>query len=371
MTKHNILIRIIQTLLPEKEVDKVSEKNGYDKKARKFTVMSLVIFFIVAALEKTKSYRETVCLMKKYGMPQVHYSEVSKKAKEVPYELTKDLYEEVLSQCDRKFRRRINKICGIEKKIQAIDSTTITTSKTQLKWAGFHGQRSGIKLHVRLDTETFVPTKIEESIARSHDSNYADELTDHESVLVEDRAYGKIERFDKYDNDAEKQLFVIRIKENITIVQGRKLRRLKNEDSNIVEDESCYLGKNKKRSKNRFRVVRFMDENKKILKVCTNIMDVPAETIAEVYKQRWTIEVFFRFVKQNLNMSRIFGTSKNAVFTQLYAGMIAFIIIKMLHEKSSRVMKFTKLSLGEFIRCVRFETFSKELFVFLSNLWFC
>lgn len=91
-----------------------------------------------------------------------------------------------IEKCNRKFRRRTKKIKVIQEKILAVDSTTITTSKTQLKWAAFHGQKSGIKFHVQFDVENYMPVSVEESIAIDHDSKYADKFKTEASILVED-----------------------------------------------------------------------------------------------------------------------------------------------------------------------------------------
>ncbi len=142
----------------------------------------------------------------------------------------------------------------------------------------------------------------------------------------------------------EKQFFVIRIKENLTLVQSRKLRRRVPEDTNITDDITCQLGTKQVRSKNRFRVVTFKDDYDNEMRVCTNLMDVTAEMVAEIYKSRWTIETFFRFVKQNLNLSKIFGTTENGVYNQLFAALISYVLIKFLNNQTSKTWKYTKLS---------------------------
>lgn len=358
MKKNNTILESLQILLTPEEVETVAKTFGYTIKSRKMTVYNLLEYFIVSSVEQSKSYRETVTYAKRYELESVHYSELSKKAGTVPYGIFKNIFHLLLEKCNRQCRRKLK----IIKNILAVDSTTITTSKTQLKWAGFHGQRAGIKLHVQFNVDSLMPTMVEESIARRHDSVLGDKLLAPLSIIVEDRAYGKIERFDNYAT-IESQTFVIRIKENLTLVQGRKLKRLVPEGTNIIDDITCQLGTKQVRSKNRFRVVTFHDCNNNEIRVCTNLMDVTAETIAEIYKYRWTIESFFRFIKQNLNVSRIFGTTENAVYNQLFAALIAYVLLNFLYHESSKLWIHTKLSMIEFLRSLRFNDLGTEVYL--------
>jgi len=348
MRKNNTILARLQILLTAEEVAEVAETCGYIIKARKMRVYNLLEYFVVSSIEQSQSYRETVTYAKRYELERVHYSEMSKKAGRVPYEIFKKVFHLLLKKCNRQCRRRLK----INKDILAVDSTTITTSKTQLRWAGFHGQRAGIKLHVQFNSDSCMPTMVEESIARRHDSTMGDKLLSTRNIIVEDRAYGKIERFDNFTS-SENQAFVIRIKENLTLVQGRKLKRLIPEETNVIDDITCQLGAKQVRSKNRFRIVTFQDCNNNKIKVCTNLMDVTSETIAEIYKCRWTIETFFRFVKQNLNVSRIFGTTQNALYNQLFAALITYVLINFLYKESSKLWLYTKLSMIEFFRGLR------------------
>jgi len=368
MKKNIMIIKSLQELISVGAVEEATEKNEYKKSTRKLSMHELVLYLVIIALEQSKSYRDAVTLATKYGLPEVHYSELSKRVSDMPFEVMKEILEYFLEQCNRKFRRSINKVKGVKKAIKAVDSTIITTSKTQMKWAGYKGQRSGVKLHVQYDVGTDMPTATTESVAKRHDSKYADELKDEESILVEDRAYGKTERFDSYL--ATGQSFVIRIKDNLTVARPRKLKHMPLDGSNIIDDITCQLGKGKKITKNRFRVVIFKDNNGNVIKACTDLMNVNAETIAEIYKCRWEVESFFRFIKQNLNVSRIFGTTKNAVFNQLYAALLAYVIIRFLYNQTSAQWgRYVKLTMIEFIRALRTNNFPTEVFVSINSLF--
>ena len=98
----------------------------------------------------------------------------------------------------------------------------------------------------------------------------------------------------------------------------------------------------------------------KTIRVVTNLYNVTAEEIAAMYKARWGVELFFRWIKQNLNVPRLFGTSKNAVFNQLFAALITYVILNYFHSCTKKDIKTKKLSLIGFTRILFTGTFSVE-----------
>ncbi|WP_085980044.1 IS4 family transposase [Paenibacillus sp. Aloe-11] len=173
---------------------------------------------------------------------------------------------------------------------------------------------------------------LKRSIGTVHDGPIGEKLADKDYILVNDRAYGKIKRFDQYV--AEKQYFVTRIKENVTLVNPHSLKNRKVETSNVIRDITCYLGTPQCQSELRHRVVIFQDNNGNEIRVATNLVHLSAEEIADTYKARWGIEVFFRWIKQNLNVPVLFGTTMNAVFNQLFAALMTYVILKWLYDHS-------------------------------------
>ncbi|MDQ8737954.1 IS4 family transposase [Paenibacillus sp. LHD-38] len=175
-----------------------------------------------------------------------------------------------------------------------------------------------------------MPTKVIESVATKHDGPIGEKLANPDFIMVEDRAYGKIERFDTYVQQS--QYFVIRIKENMTLVRPHSLQRQAVEGSNVTRDLTCRLDSKQCRSEKRHRVVFFQDDHGHEIRVVTNLLHLSAEQIAAIYKARWGIEVFFRWIKQHLNVPTLFGTTENAVYGQLFAALIAFVLLQWLHS---------------------------------------
>lgn len=328
MKKSTTFTNLVQTLLNEEDVKRILEDLDYNDTATKFTAHQLLLFFTHSALGEWESYRSAVGKAVTCGLRLIDYSTFSSKASDVPYELFKQLFHLLLSRCNRATRRHLR----IPKDLLLVDSTTITVGKSRLPWALFHGQRAGIKLHVAFSAATEQPAQAIETIGKVHDGPIGEQLADKNYILVQDRAYGKIKRFDQYAR--EQQYFVTRIKENVMLVKPHSLKRQSVEDSNVTKDITCYLGTPQCQSELRHRVVMFKDNNQNDIRVVTNLMHVSAEQIADMYKARWGIEVFFRWIKQNLNVPVLFGTTKNAVFNQLFAALMTYVLLKWLYDHS-------------------------------------
>ena len=362
MSKNSKVMDITQVLLTEEEIKEFSDLIGYTDTARKFTVYDLLKYFVAASVGKWNSFREGESAASDFNLESVDHSTFSKKAGEVPYELFKKLFHLLLDKCNRATRRALD----FPEELLAVDSTTITVGEGHLDWAKFHGKRSGVKLHVALDVADNKPVQVEETIARKYDGPVGESLTNPDYVLVEDRAYAKIERFDKFEED--NQSFVVRVKDNLTLFRPRALRRLETEEDYIIKDITAQLGCEQNRSENRFRVVVFKDDHGNRIRVCTDMMNVSAESIADAYRERWKIELFFRFIKQNLNATQLFGTTRNSVYNQLYAALIAYVILHFLYHTSKPEWRCIELSLIDFIRKLVRDNLPKEAKVQIDKL---
>jgi hypothetical protein len=328
MNKNTMFPNLIQKIVSPDEINLIKEALQYNNPSNKMDVFTLLQYMISAASHEWKSYRHSAEVGAHYGLKRVNHSSLSKKMSTIDFNLFKRIFELVRSKCNRATRRALN----IPKELLLVDSTTITVGKNRLPWALYHGERSGIKLHVSFRPQTMMPHEIVETIGRVHVGPTGELLADERFILVQDRAYFKISRIDAFLK--KKQSFVIRVKDNVEIHQPHALKRLKVEDSPVIKDMTCQLGTEQIRSKHRHRMVFFRDDKNREIRVVTDLMNVSAESIATMYKARWEIEVFFRWIKQNLNASTLFGTTKNAVFNQLYAALIAYVLIRWLFDKT-------------------------------------
>jgi len=369
LNKNNTIFTLIQNFLSEEEWQSILSEFGYVETARKCTVPTLISYLIGAATNEWKSLRHAADVGPSNGLVSVNHSSLSKHLKALDYGIIKRIFEVIVGKLNRAARRKLK----MPKTLLAVDSTTITVGKTRLPWAVYHGERSGIKLHVSFTNETTMPLKVVETTGLKHDGPIGEFLEDKRFILVCDRAYFSIDKVDRYLK--EHQQFVLRLKDNVQLNRKKSLQGSRTNDSNVTADFTCTLGTPQKQTKKRHRVVQFMDHEDKEIRVVTSLMDITAEEIANMYKSRWAIESFFRWIKQNLNVPVLFGTTKNAVFNQLFAALIAYVCLKFLHTQGIKKNNIKPLSFVGFTRMflcaalpIEWRIRVKEILVFHWNI---
>ena len=221
-----------------------------------------------------------------------------------------------------------------------IDSTTVSMCLTFFEWAKFRSTKSGIKMHTSIDGSTGIPDRIIFSNAACHDRTKMDELmTDKETIYICDKGYVDYERFDKYTTDGIH--FISRLKDNakITVVEELPLTYSTERDgllpkgSTIVFDKKVRLGSEYiNQTKKSYRIVKIIDPTGKELTFVTNVMQFASEEIAWLYKRRWDIELFFKWIKQHCKIKNLIGHSENAVRLQMITGIITYLLFRLTWE---------------------------------------
>lgn len=364
MKKSTSLSHILQRVIPEEKILPILTELDYIDVARKFTVYSLFLFLAEASIQQWDGYREAEHRMAFCSLRPVDHSTLSKKAKEVPFEVFKRLLQLMITLCNRQTRRTM----GIPKELLAIDSTQVTVGLGRLPWAPLSGQKAGIKLHLALIADRGQVHNVTETTGKTHDLKMGPGLLDHRFIVVADRAYGKYKLFDDCHEQQNRQYFVIRLKDNTIFHEPAARERKSPFGGTIQEDFTCQLGNKNRRSENRFRVVTLIDPAGKPVILATNLFWHLAETIADIYKKRWQIEVFFRWIKQHLNVSRLFGTTPNAVYGQLYVALLVYVLLKFLFDQGNAfVHKSAVLTFADFDRLFRLHLLLPEWEVFFAH----
>ena len=185
-------------------------------------------------------------------------------------------------------------------------------------WARFRSQKVSVKMHTLLDLHGNIPTFISISEGRVHDVNILDEIMPEAGAFyVMDRAYLDFEQLYKFTLSSA--FFVVRAKSNVLL--QRRYSRPVDKSTGVRSDQTVILSayNTAKLYPNALRRVTYFDENtKKRLIFLTNNFTLPAIVIAQIYKCRWQIELFFKWIKQHLRIKSFFGTSENAVKTQIW-----------------------------------------------------
>jgi len=215
--------------------------------------------------------------------------------------------------------------------LRSIDSTTISLCLSLFEWAKFRRAKGGIKLHTMFNNKEQLPEFIIISEAKEHDINIAyDVPIQANGIYVMDRGYLCYDFFEKIREN--RAFFVTRTKSN---TQYRVIERRKKTDSSIKADWTVKITSSKAENySEKLRLVRYYDaDTKQTYEYYTNNFKLSAKTIADIYKSRWDIEIFFKFIKQNLKIKTFFGTSENAVMTQIWTAMIALLLVEYLRFK--------------------------------------
>jgi hypothetical protein len=221
----------------------------------------------------------------------------------------------------------------LENTIYALDSTTIDLSLTLFPWAHFRKTKAGVKMHTQIDLKGPIPTCIHVTEARQHDVLWLDALVfEPGAFYVMDRGYMDFARLGKIA--AVGAFFVTRAKDNLRF--SRQCSLPVDYESGVRSDQ---LGKptiaaSRKAFPWLLRKVRYFDaETGRDLVFLTNHLEIPAVIVAQIYRLRWQVELFFRWIKGHLRIKHFFGTSPNAVKTQIWIAMSTYLIVAIIHKQ--------------------------------------
>jgi len=259
-----------------------------------------------------------------------------------------------------------NEPLGVDLKstVYALDSTTIDLCMSMFPWARFRKTKSAIKLHTLMNLRGSIPEFIHISDGKIHDVNILDLLVPIPgSYYIMDRAYLDFERL--YNLHMEKAFFVTRAKTNFKF--KRRYSNAVDKSTGVQCDQTIILTTHypAKKYPEALRRIRFYDiERQKRLVFLTNNFDLPAVTIAKLYKSRWDIETFFRWIKQHLRIKSFFGTSENAVKVQIWTAIATYLLVAIMKKdfklEQSLYTILQVLSVSLFEKMPILEAFSKN-----------
>ena len=216
-------------------------------------------------------------------------------------------------------------------KVYAFDSTTIPLCLSVFWWAKFRKKKGGVKAHVLYDLEAQVPAFYHITTASVHDSKAMKAIPyETDAYYIFDRGYNNFRELHRIQR--MESFFVVRAKTNLQYRYVKWKRRLR---KNILTDAEIELTvyKSCKDYPEHLRLVRFYDdEQKRTFMFLTNAMDLTAQQIADLYKNRWQIELFFKWLKQHLKIKKFWGTTENAVRIQISAAITAYCLVAIVQH---------------------------------------
>ena len=222
----------------------------------------------------------------------------------------------------------------LSNKVYAFDSTTISLCLSVFWWTRLHHGRGGVKMHTLYDVTTDIPSFVIITDASVHDSKVMDQIPyESDSFYIFDRAYMATEHL--FQIEMSEAYFVVREKSKI-LYKVLEDKHCSNPDTGVMADQIIVFtgSKTKKQYPRELRRVVFYDsENNRTLVLYTNNFEVSAQQIALLYKYRWRVELFFKWMKQHLRIKEFYGTSENAVQIQIYAALTAYCLVAIVEHE--------------------------------------
>lgn len=279
-------------------------------------------------------------------------SSISYQNKNRDWELFREYYYQLLESLGQQANFKRVKF-KIKSRIFLLDSTTISLCLSLFDWAKYKTAKGAIKMHTLLEYDGSLPAYINITNGKTADNKGANDIPLlRNSVVVADRFYNDFSLLNIWDSN--EVFFVIRHKDNIQYITIKENELHDKLHQHILKDEIIELkndiSKNKYPKRLR-RVAVWNDENKQVIEIITNQMSWTANTISELYKSRWQVEIFFREIKQLLHIKSFIGTTQNAVMIQIWTALITILILKVLKAMSkfkwylSNLVAFIRLNL--------------------------
>ena len=217
--------------------------------------------------------------------------------------------------------------------LYAFDSTTIDLCLSLFQWAKFRQHKGAVKMHTLLDLRGNIPTFIGITDGKVHDVNMLDEIVPEAGAFyVMDRAYVDFERLYVFTLSAA--FFVVRTKSNVLL--QRRYSHPVDKTTGVRSDHTVFLTSidSAKAHPEKLRRISYLDvETRKRFQFLTNNFTLPALTIALIYKSRWQVELFFKWIKQHLRIKAFYGTSENAVKTQIWIAVSVYVLVAIVRKR--------------------------------------
>ena len=353
MVKTASLFSQLLEQIPRTQFAAVVKKHHAERHARGFTCWTQFVGMLFCQLAHADSLREicnglSCCLGKLVHLGVAtapNKSTLSYANRHRPAALYEDLFFTLLDR----FRAQGHlgpraHTFRFKNKLQSLDSTTISLCLSLFPWAKFRRAKGGVKAHVLLDHDDYMPSYVLITEAQRHDSKVLSLLRlAAGSILVMDKAYNVYEQFAAWC--LEGVFFVTRMKDNAVydVVGQRPVPQHRN----ILADATIRLtgtGAAEKCPHLLRRIVVWDKEHEREIVLLTNHLDFGATTLAEIYRERWQIELFFKALKQTLKVKSFVGVSENALRIQIWTALIALLLLKWLHHLSKASWSLSNLA---------------------------
>ena len=386
MKNFSTVFNQILQFLPHYEFEKAVKQFKTDHYVKHFTTKTLFVVHLYSQIRQKDSLRDILCGLRQnqsswchIGIKKIARSTISDSNNRITYKVYESLFYQMLNKCQtldksRKFKFKNN--------LYALDGSTIDLCLSVFDWAKFRKRKGGVKLHCLYDIKAQIPAFNVITIAKTHEAVVAqntDFKLSPDSIITFDRAYIDFRQFYAYEK--AKVFFVTRAKENLRFeFLGQQETPHK---KGLQFDHIVQIASPKQREKypSKLRLIGYWDsKTNKTYQFLTNNFKLAAITIALIYKSRWDIELFFKWIKQNLKIKSFLGTSKNAVLSQIWIAMTYFLLLAYLKHQTkftssilvlTRIFNETLFSRSHLIDLLGFNSVNSQNIRGHTQLVFC
>lgn len=364
MSHCNSILAQLMNLVARHEFEKLANEVDGRRKSNALSRWSQFMALSVGHISGRQSLRDIESCMQSHSNHQYHLgcqrmskSSLGRANQNLSYEFYMKLFQLLYSRCSahtprHKFR--------FKSKLFSLDGSLLDASMKVFPWARFNRLKSAFKLHVALDHDGLIPAFASITEGVGSETNEAKSFNfPRGSVVVFDRGYNNYHWHESLTNQGVYWVGRIRSRTNYRVVE-RKLVNAKDgiTSDQIIQYTSTAKGRNKLPA---IRRVGYRDpETGKHFVFITNQLEWSAKTIAAIYKQRWQVELFFKWIKQNLKIKSFLGNTKNAVLTQIFMALCVYLITAFL-----KFISRTSMSLQKVFRLLQTNLFNRQ---FIHNL---
>jgi len=340
MNQGKYIFAQLTDFLPRRVFDRIVDKYEGNKYVRSFSCWNQMLCMVFGQLTARDSMRDLMLSLEAHQQKYYHLgfgSTVSRRNlgtanERRNYKIFEEFAYVLIDEARRSCYRDDFEI-EVDGNVYALDSTTIDLCLSIFWWAEFRKHKGGIKLHTLYDVKTSIPSFLYITNAIVHDVNIMDIIPyEAGSFYVADKGYTDFLRLYKIHTNGS--FFITRAKENLQF--KRMYSRAVDKTTGVKSDHigKLMIYKSKKEYPEKLRRIKFYDrEHDKDLVFLTNNMDLKASEIAFLYKKRWAVELFFKWMKQHLKIKSFWGTTLNAVKIQVYCAVIAYCLVALVGNK--------------------------------------
>ena len=365
MNKEKYVFAQLISFLNEDKFHRIVDKYKGNRYVKHLTCWNQLLALMFGQLSNRESLRDLIVALDAHHSKSYHLglgknvskSSLARANQDRDYRIFEEYAYYLVNEARQK---RVSDIFKLDGNIYAFDSTTIDLCLSVFWWAKFRKKKGGIKVHTLFDIETQIPTFFHITEALVHDSKAMKEIPyESGSYYIFDRAYNSFKMLYKiHQIDA---LFVIRAKNNLQFKSIKWKRRL---PKNVLSDVTIELAGfyPSQYYPETLRLVRYWDEEQEREFIfLTNAMQISALQVAELYKNRWQVELFFKWLKQHLKIKKFWGTTENAVRIQIYVAICTYCLVAIvqkdmkLDRSTYEVLQILSISLTD-------KTYLRDLF---------